>query len=71
MARKSSNDSAERLKIQEKALSNLADAIKKRDASVDEDLRDILTEIKALKVFLSRSIPEFRKQFPEIRNKIK
>ncbi len=71
MAKKNSNNIAERLKIQEKALSNLADAVKKRDDSVDEDLRDILTEIKALKVFLSRSMPEFRKQFPGIRNKIK
>ena len=62
---------AERLKIQEKALSNLADSLKKHESEVDEEIRDILSELKALKIFLSRNIPEFKKEFPEIQRKIK
>ncbi|HLE39890.1 MAG TPA: hypothetical protein VI956_00135 [Nitrospirota bacterium] len=62
---------AERLKIQEKALSNLADSLKKHESEIDEEVRDILSELKALKVFLSRNIPEFKKEFPEIQRKLK
>ncbi len=61
---------AERLKIQEKALSNLADSLKKHESEVDEEVRDILSELKALKMFLSRNIPEFKKEFPEIQRKL-
>lgn len=70
IARKDTNDTAERLKIQEKALSNLADSQKKHDTEVDEEIHDILVELKALKLFLSRNIPEFKKQFPEIQRKL-
>ena len=69
--RKSTNGTAERLKIQEKALSNLADTLKKREAEYAEDIRDIQAELKALKMFLTRTIPEFKKQFPEIQRKLK
>ena len=62
---------AERLKIQEKALSNLADSLKKHGSEVDGEIGDILSELKALKVFLSRNIPEFKKEFPEIQRKLK
>jgi hypothetical protein len=65
------NGIAERLKIQEKALSNLADSLKKHESEIDEEVRDILSELKALKVFLSRNIPEFKKEFPEIQRKLK
>ena len=66
---KSANGTAERLRIQEKALSNLADTLKKHEAASDEEIRDIQDELKALKLFLARSIPEFKKQFPEIQRK--
>ena len=62
---------SDRLKIQEKALSNLADNMKKHETTVDEDIRDIQAELKALKLFLSRNIPAFKKEFPEIQQKIK
>ncbi len=65
------NGIAERLKIQEKALSNLADFLKKHESEVDEEIRDILSELKALKMFLSRNIPEFKKEFPQIQRKLK
>jgi hypothetical protein len=69
--KKSTNGTAERLKIQEKALSNLADTLKKQGAEYAEEIRDIQAELKALKMFLARSIPEFKKQFPEIQRKVK
>ncbi len=61
----------ERLKIQEKALSNLADALKKQETEVSEEIRDIQGELKALKMFLARAVPDFKKQFPEIQQKLK
>ena len=61
----------ERIKIQEKALSNLADTLKKHEDEYDEEIRDIQDELKALKMFLARNIPEFKKQFPEIQRKLK
>lgn len=66
---KSANGTAERLRIQEKALSNLADTLKKHEDEYDEEIRDIQDELKALKLFLARNIPEFKKQFPEIQRK--
>ena len=69
--KKSANGIAERLKIQEKALSNLADSLKKHESEVDEEVSDILSDLKALKMFLSRNIPEFKKEFPEIQRKLK
>ena len=68
---RSANNSVERLKIQEKALSNLADSLKKHESLVDEELHDILSELKALKLFLSRNMPAFKKEFPEIQRKLK
>lgn len=61
----------ERLRIVEKAVANLADSLRKRDAQTDEELADIIRELKALKLFLTRNMPEFKKQFPEIQQKVK
>jgi hypothetical protein len=69
--KKSANDVMERLKIQEKALSNLADSLKKHEVETVDEIRDIQAELKALKLFLARNIPEFKKQFPEIQGKVK
>jgi hypothetical protein len=69
--RKNGNGTAERLKIQEKALSNLADTLKKYEVEVEEEIKDIQAELKALKMFLTRSMPDFKKQFPEIQRKLK
>lgn len=68
---RSTNGTEERLRIQEKALSNLSDSLKKQEAGMAEEIRDIQTDIKALKMFLARNIPEFKKQFPEIERKVK
>ncbi len=61
----------ERIKIQEKALSNMADLLKKHEGEISEEIRDIRSELKALKLFLARHIPEFKQQFPEIQRKVK
>jgi hypothetical protein len=68
---RNSNGTAERVRILEKAVVNLGDTLKKRDVEYDEELRDIMKELKALKVFLSRNVPEFKTQFPEIQRKVK
>ncbi len=70
-SKKSTNGTAERLNIQEKALSNLADALKKHEIEAAEEIKDLQAELKALTMFLSRNIPEFKKQFPEIQRKLK
>ncbi len=70
-SKKSTNGTAERLNIQEKALSTLADALKKHEIEAAEEIKDLQAELKALTMFLSRNIPEFKKQFPEIQRKLK
>jgi len=65
------DDALERVRILEKAVANLVDTLKKRDGEYDEGLHDILMELKALKLFLSRNLPEFKKQFPEIQRKVR
>jgi len=69
--KKSANGMMERLKVQEKALSNLSDSLKKHEVETVEEIKDIQAELKALKLFLARNIPEFKKQFPEIQGKLK
>ncbi len=65
------NGIIEWLKIQERALTNLADSLKKHEVETVEEIKDLQSELKALKVFLARNIPEFKKQFPEIQGKVK
>ena len=65
------NNILERLKIQEKALSNLADSLKRHEVETVEEIKDIQAELKALMVFLARNNPEFKKQFPGIQGKVK
>lgn len=69
--RKNGGNIPERLRILEKAVTTLADSQRKKEAAVDEELGDISRELKALKLFLARCQPEFRKQFPEIQRKVK
>ena len=61
----------ERIKIQEEALSNLADTLKKHETEFADEIGDLQAELKAIKLFLTRNIPEFKKQFPEIQRKLK
>jgi hypothetical protein len=65
------DDAADRVRILEKAVANLGDALKKRDFELDETQRDMVRELKAMKLFLSRNMPEFKKQFPEIHSKVR
>ncbi len=68
---KNATELAERIKILEKALSNLADTVKRREAERDEEIKDILHELKTIKLFLTRTISTFKEEFPEIRRKVK
>jgi hypothetical protein len=65
------DDAADRVRILEKAVANLGDSLKKRDFELDENQRDMVRELKALKLFLSRNMPEFKKQFAEIHHKVR
>ena len=65
------DDAADRVRILEKAVANLGDTLKKRDFELDENQRDMVRELKAMKVFLSRNLPEFKKQFAEIHRKVR
>jgi len=65
------SSSVERIKIQEKALSNLADTLKRHETEFADEIGDLQAELKAIKLFLARNIPEFKKQFPEIQRKLK
>ncbi len=69
--RKNGNGADERVRILEKAVANLADTLKKRDSELEEDLRDIVKEFKATKMFLARAMPEFKKEFLEIERKVR
>ena len=65
------DDAADRVRILEKAVANLDDTLKKRDFELDESQRDMVRELKAMKLFLSRNLPEFKKQFAEIHRKVR
>ena len=69
--RNNANNVGERLKIQEKALSNLADSLKNHEREEMKQIHDLRMDVKALKLFLARTIPEFKKQFPEIQKKLR
>ncbi|OGW36111.1 MAG: hypothetical protein A2010_07200 [Nitrospirae bacterium GWD2_57_9] len=71
MTRKIESDPEDRLRIQEKALQNLADKLKKGEDRIDGEMEDVLEELKAIKLFLSRTMPDFKKQYPDIRKKLK
>ena len=71
MNNKGDEGGSERIKIQEKALSNLADMLKKHQIESAEEIGDLQAELKALKLFLSRNIPEFKQQYPAIQRKVK
>jgi len=68
---KITDDAGDRVRILEKAVANLGDALKKRNLELDENQLDMTRELKALKLFLARNLPEFKKQFPEIHRKVR
>ena len=71
MIKRTENEVAELLNIQEKALSNLADTVEVRMFHINDKINDIELELKALKLFLTRNVPDFKSQFPEIQKKVK
>ena len=71
MIKRTETEIAELLNIQEKALSNLADTVEGRMFQIHDKINDIELELKALKLFLTRNVPDFKSQFPEIQKKVK
>ncbi len=67
---KTSNDIGERLNILEKAVSNLADTVDRRNAKTAEEIDDIFVELKAVKMFLAKAMPEFKERFLELQKKV-
>ena len=68
--KRDSGGAVEWIRIQERALANLADSLTQEETATREDIRELKAELKALKLFLSRNVPEFKKQFPDIRRKV-
>jgi predicted nucleic acid-binding Zn-ribbon protein len=60
----------ERVRLLEKEMSTLTEELEKVEKFVAE-LEDLRTELKAFKVFLGRSHPEFKKEFLDILKKLK
>jgi hypothetical protein len=71
MADKIRTDLNERINIQEKALQELADRLGREGSKLVEEVQEAMEEIKAIKLFLARALPDFRKQYPDLRKKIK
>lgn len=59
----------EKLRLIEKELITLTDKIEEMGSALQE-IEDIRLDVKALKVFLGKADPEFKKQFPGIVQKI-
>ena len=59
----------ERLNLLEKEIATLTDQVERINKQLKE-LSDVKDEIKGLKLFLGRSHPEFKSEFPEIMQKI-
>lgn len=60
----------EKIRLLEKEIGTLAEDLAGCNAAI-KDLADLSLDIKGLKLFLGRVHPEFKKEFPEIVEKIK
>lgn len=60
----------ENLKLLEKEIETLTERVERLEKGL-EDLKDLDREIKALKLYLSKKDPEFKKQYPGIFKKLK
>ncbi len=67
---KTQNGVAERLRIQERALADLADALKRHEVETAAEREVLRAEVKALTLFLSRNYPGFKKEFAELQQKV-
>ncbi|MDA8156941.1 MAG: hypothetical protein M0Z52_10930 [Actinomycetota bacterium] len=59
----------EHIKLVEKEVATLTGKLAGVDC-LSEDLEDIKAELKALKLFLGRQFPDFKKEFPELIGKV-
>jgi len=63
------SDLKEKFGLLEKEVATLSDKLASMDA-IKDAIIDIQKELKAFKIFLSRTYPEFKNQFPEIIKKL-
>ncbi len=61
----------ERMDIMERGIRLLSDGLEPDIKDMKRSLQEMQIEIKALKLFLGRLSPEFKKQYPEIIKKLK
>lgn len=59
----------ERVALVEKELKTLTDKVAKLEKALNE-INDLRSEIKGLKIFLGRVYPDFKTQFPDILKKL-
>ncbi len=59
----------EKLSLMEQELKTIADKVTKLQGDLEE-IDDLKSEIKGLKIFLGRVHPEFKSQFPDILKKL-
>jgi len=59
----------EKLKLLEREISTIAEELEGLGASLKE-IEDLKIEIRALKLYLSRHMSEFKKEFPDILKKL-
>lgn len=60
----------DKLNILELEISTLAGELEKA-GKLFAELEEIKSEIRALKVFIARNYPEFKKEFPDIVSRVK
>ena len=59
----------EKINLVEKEVATLADKLVEFER-LSADMEDVKAELKALKLFLGRQFPDFKKEFPELIGKV-
>ena len=60
----------EKINLVEKEVATLADKLVEFER-LSADMEDVKAELKALKLFLGRQFPDFKKEFPELIEKVR
>ncbi|MCX7794360.1 MAG: hypothetical protein N2257_08170 [Thermodesulfovibrionales bacterium] len=60
----------ENLKLLEKEIETITERLERLEKGI-QDIKDIEREIKAIKLYLSKKDPAFKKEYPEIIKKLK
>ncbi len=60
----------ENIKLLEKEIDTITDRLQKLERALSY-LKDLDTEIRAIKLYLTKKYPDFKEQYPEIVKKVK